>query len=47
VANAAWTDMSVFSTELEGFQQFIFTARKVNLLGEPAAGSQGVTLQGR
>jgi hypothetical protein len=28
VANAAWTDMSVFSTELDGFQQFIFSARK-------------------
>lgn len=28
VANAAWTDMSVFSTELDGFQQFIFTTRK-------------------
>jgi hypothetical protein len=28
VANAAWTDMSVFSEELEGFQQFIFFARQ-------------------
>ena len=28
VANAAWTDMSVFSAELDGFQQFIFVARK-------------------
>jgi hypothetical protein len=28
VANAAWTDMSVFSAELGGYQQFIFFARK-------------------
>jgi hypothetical protein len=28
VANAVWTDMSVFSEELEGFQQFIFFARR-------------------
>ena len=28
VANAAWTDMSVFSADLGGYQQFIFFARK-------------------
>ena len=28
VANAAWTDMSVFNAALDGFQQFIFFARK-------------------
>ena len=28
VANVVWTDMSVFSTELDGYQQFIFFARK-------------------
>ena len=28
VANVAWTDMSVFSAELDGFQQFIFFARE-------------------
>ena len=27
VANAAWTDMSVFNSDLGGFQQFIFFAR--------------------
>jgi hypothetical protein len=28
IANVAWTDMSVFSEELGGFQQFIFFARE-------------------
>jgi hypothetical protein len=28
VANAAWTDMSVFSTDRDGYQQFIFFARR-------------------
>jgi hypothetical protein len=28
VANAAWTDMSTFSEELSGYQQFIFFARE-------------------